>query len=30
MIFYKNTYESHNEITHVGFYLGNNKMINAT
>ncbi len=30
LIFYKNTYESHNEITHVGFYLGNNKMINAT
>ena len=30
LIFYKNTYESKNEITHVGFYMWNNKMINAS
>ncbi len=30
LIFYKNTCESQNEITHVGFYIWNNKMINAT
>ena len=30
LIFYKNTYKSENEITHVGFYLWNNEMINAT
>ena len=30
LIFYKNTYESQSEITHVGFYIWNNKMINAT
>ena len=30
LIFYKNTYESKSEITHVGFYIWNNKMINAT
>ena len=30
LIFYKNTYESKNEITHVGFYMWNNEMINAT
>ena len=30
LIFYKNTYESENEITHVGFYAGNNEMINAS
>ena len=30
LIFYKNTYESQNEITHVGFYMWNNEMINAS
>lgn len=30
LIFYKNTYETKNEITHVGFYMWNNEMINAT
>lgn len=30
LIFYKNTYETQNEITHVGFYMWNNKMINAS
>ena len=30
LIFYKNTYESQNEITHVWFYIWNNKMINAS
>ena len=30
LIFYKNTYESENEITHVWLYIWNNKMINAT
>lgn len=30
LIFYKGTYESQNEITHVWFYMGNNKMINST
>lgn len=30
LLFYKNTYESKNEITHVGFYMWNNEMINAT
>ena len=30
LVFYKNTYESQNEITHVGFYMWNNEMINAT
>lgn len=30
LLFFKNTYESKNEITHVGFYMWNNEMINAT
>ena len=30
LIFYKNTYETQNEITHVWFYMWNNEMINAT
>ena len=30
LIFYKNTYETQSEITHVWFYTWNNKMINAT
>ena len=30
LIFYKNTYETENEITHVGFYMWNNEMINAS
>ena len=30
LIFYKNTYQTENEITHVGFYMWNNKMINAS
>ena len=30
LIFYKNTYESESEITHVGFYVGNNEMISAS
>jgi len=30
LIFYKNTYETKNEITHVGFYMWNNEMINAS
>ena len=30
LIFYKNTYESKNEITHVWFYIWNNEMINAS
>ena len=30
LIFYKNTYNAETEITHVGFYIWNNKMINAT
>ena len=30
LIFYKNTYQTENEITHVGFYIWNNEMINAT
>lgn len=30
LIFFKNTYETENEITHVGFYIWNNKMINAS
>ena len=29
LIFFKNTYESQNEITHVGIYVWNNQMINA-
>ena len=29
LIFFKKTYESENEITHVGIYIGNNKMIHA-
>ena len=30
LLFFKNTYESKNEITHVGLYMWNNEMINAT
>lgn len=30
LIFYKDTYETKNEITHVGLYMWNNEMINAT
>lgn len=30
LIFFKNTYESESEITHVGFYLWNNDMISAS
>jgi len=30
LIFFKNTYESENEITHVGFYMWNNEMISAS
>ena len=30
LIFYKNTYESENEITHVWFYMWNNEMISAS
>ena len=30
LIFYKNTYESENEITHVWFYIWNNEMISAS
>ena len=30
LVFFKNTYESENEITHVGFYTGNNEMISAS
>lgn len=30
LIFYKDTYETENEITHVGFYMWNNQMINAS
>jgi len=30
LIFFKNTYESQNEITHVWFYLWNNEMISAS
>lgn len=30
LIFYKNTYKTENEITHVGFYIGNNEMISAS
>ena len=30
LVFFKNTYETENEITHVGFYMWNNKMINAS
>ena len=30
LIFYKNTYETQSEVTHVWFYMWNNKMINAT
>ena len=30
LIFYKNTYKTESGITHVGFYIGNNEMINAT
>lgn len=29
LIFFKNTYQSENEITHVGIYAGNNTMIHA-
>ena len=30
LLFYKNTYESKNEITHVAFYMWNNEMIGAS
>lgn len=30
LIFYKNTYQSEKEITHVGFYIWDNKMISAS
>ena len=30
LVFFKNTYETENEITHVGFYIWNNEMINAS
>ena len=30
LVFFKNTYESKNEITHVAFYMWNNEMIGAT
>ena len=30
LIFFKNTYETQNEITHVGFYIWNNEMISAS
>ena len=30
LLFFKNTYESKNEITHVGLYMWNNEMISAT
>jgi len=30
LIFYKNTYESENEVTHVWFYTWNNEMISAS
>ena len=30
LVFFKNTYETENEITHVGFYMWNNEMINAS
>ena len=30
LIFFKNTYETENEVTHVGFYMWNNEMINAS
>ena len=30
LLFFKNTYESKNEITHVGFYMWNNEMISAS
>jgi len=30
LVFFKNTYETENEITHVGFYVWNNEMLNAS
>lgn len=30
LLFFKNTYETKNEITHVSFYMWNNEMINAS
>lgn len=30
LLFFKNTYESQNEITHVWFYMWNNEMVNAS
>lgn len=30
LVFFKNTYETENEITHVWFYMWNNEMVNAS